>query len=110
MNTITQDTAISLAYAHREIQTAQKLLDRILNARDSKEGVDFRDAFGRRRELHLGIPSGDTATQLYNVSPALAEYVIVAHIARKESEVVALSWKALMEVNGTVPTDEEHTT
>lgn len=99
---ITADTAAEIWHCYREITAAEKLLEDI--AEDLKNGPDtfkprLRDAFGRRRNLQLGIPSGQDAHRLFDVAPSLAESIIRAHIANKKAELATANEKARIEID-----------
>ena len=92
---ISQETAVDIAYAYREIETAEKLLDDVRKAMDDFDKKDIRDAFGRRQEgLQLGVPSGSTGHRLFNVPYSLAVPVIETHIAHHRAKLAVLSQKA----------------
>lgn len=99
---ITSDTAMSIAYAYREIETAEKLLAEItdtMHKRRAGEPPDIHDAFGRRQEgLQLGVPSGSNGHRLFNVPWSLCKPVIEAHIANQRAILAALSEKARTEL------------
>ena len=96
---ISRETATEIAYAHREIETAKKLLEEIQQARKWGAAPDVRDAFGRPQDgLQLGVPSGDNSRRLFNVPWSLCKPVIDAHIAQQNSKLAALSQKALSEL------------
>jgi len=99
---ITRETAAAIWNAYREIETGEKLLEDMTRERE-KSGVDkhaptLRDAFGRARQLQLGIPSGENAHRLLDVSPALAESVIRAHVANKRAELAEANERARVEL------------
>jgi hypothetical protein len=99
---ISSETALAIAYAYREIETAEKLLADITNEWNKrlKENVDIRDAFGRRQEgLQLGVPSGANCHRLFNVPWSLAKPVIEAHIAQQRAHVAALCEIARVELD-----------
>ena len=99
---ISVKTCEKIWICHREIISAEKLLadmERI----EKEPGLDphekkLSDAFGRRRDLQLGVPSGENAHRLFNVSPHLAKSVIKAHKAKKEAELIDLNECARMEL------------
>lgn len=97
---IAYDTAVAIAYAYREVDTAEKLLVEI--AETVKQGhsqTDIRDAFGRRQDgLQLGVPSGSNGHRLFNVPWSLARPVIEAHIASQKAIIMALGEKARIEL------------
>jgi hypothetical protein len=96
---ITEQTAVDIALAYREIAHGEKLLEEVKATRDRFQGTDIRDAFGRRADgLELGVPSGDNSKRLFQVKWSLAEPVIEAHIADKRSQLAALMIKAEAEL------------
>ncbi|MER9217922.1 hypothetical protein NKI48_03155 [Mesorhizobium sp. M0644] len=101
--TISKETATEIAYAYREIETAEKLLAEIVDALGKSivaVAPDIRDAFGRRQDgLQLGVPSGDTGHRLFNVPWALARPIIEAHISAKKALISALNEKARIELD-----------
>lgn len=103
---ITQETAARIWQAYREIETAEKLLTDMAAVREqehmrqaeAKYAPTLRDAFGRRQQLQLGVPSGENGHRIFDVSPVLAESVIKAHIANKQKELVEAQESARMEL------------
>jgi hypothetical protein len=53
---IRRETANALAYSYAEIEAAEKLLKELSDSKSDRREPDFRDAFGRRRGLQLGVP------------------------------------------------------
>ena len=99
---ITQNTASDIWAAYREIEAAEKLLadmkaERSFGERD-KHAPTLKDAFGRKRQLQLGIPSGENGHRIYDVAPELAESVIRAHIAKKRVELTEANERARIEL------------
>jgi hypothetical protein len=96
---ISRKTAMEISYAYREIETAKKLLAEITEAISRHQQPDIRDSFGRSQGgLRLGVPSGESATQLFNVPWNLAKPVIEAHIASQESILSVLMEHAKLEL------------
>lgn len=95
---ISRKTATEVAFAYREIETAEKLLADI--ATEYRPAVpDIRDAFGHHvGGLQLGVPRGDTGQRLFNVPWSLARPIIEAHIAQQRAIIAALSEKARIEL------------
>lgn len=92
---ISKETAIDIAMAHHEIETAEKLLEEIQSSIKNYQEPDIRDAFGRvRHGLELGVPSGESSKRLFNVPWRLAKPVIEVHIASCRSQLMALNEKA----------------
>lgn len=102
---ITKETCAAIWSAYREIEAGEKLLSDMQtereNARADKYAATLRDVFGRLRQLQLGIPSGENAHRLFDVSPALAESVIRAHIENKRAELVEANERARIELGDT---------
>lgn len=105
---ITNDTAVGIALAYREIEAAEKLRKDVLDALDRFSGKDLRDVFGRRVDgLTLGVPSGESSRQCFNLPHAVALPVIDAHIAQCRAKIVALSEVAKAELTGAVQSSAE---
>jgi hypothetical protein len=101
LSTITKETAMDIALAHREIETARTLLAEIVDALGKHQMPDIRDAFGRRQGgLQLGVPSGNDGHRLFHVPWSLAKPIIEAHIANQHAIIAALSEKARLELSG----------
>lgn len=96
---INQKTAMDIAYAWREVETAEALLAEISETVSRREGVDIRDAFGRRQDgLQLGVPSGSNGHRLFHVPWTMARPIIEAHIAQQRALIATLSEKAAIEM------------
>lgn len=99
MALISKETATDIAFAYREIETAEKLLAEITDTLGRPQSIDIRDAFGRRQDgLQLGVPTGNSSRQLFNVPWRLARPIIEAHIAEKRACLAALTMKAQSEM------------
>ena len=100
---ITQKTAARIWECYREIQAAEKLLDDMATVekdyRFEPAEQKLKDAFGRKTDLQLGVPSGERSHRLFNVSPKLAESVINAHIVNKEAELNEANEQARIEID-----------
>lgn len=98
---ISKTTAMDIALAYREVETAEKLLEEIIEARSRHETPDIRDAFGRLQGgLQLGIPYGKDSLRLFNVPWEMCRPIIEAHIARQRSLLSTLTEKARIEMEG----------
>lgn len=91
----------------REVVAGQKLLDDMAETRKreeerahrfSKTEPTLKDAFGCRRHLQLGVPSGEGGHRLFDVAPQLAESIIRAHIANKMAELTEATEQARIEL------------
>lgn len=97
---ISFETARDLAYAYREVETADKLLEQLAEAKKWHKPPDVRDAFGRRQDgLQLGVPSGDNSQRMYNVAWELAVPIVEAHRAASQAKITALCQKAMAEMH-----------
>jgi hypothetical protein len=95
---LSKQTAMDIALAYREIETAEKLREDVVAAADKWKTTDLRDVFGRRVDnLELGIPSGDNSRRIFQVPYSLALPVIDAHIALHRSRIMALNEVARIE-------------
>jgi hypothetical protein len=104
---ITQETAARIWSCHREIEASIKLLEDMEESRKKFDHTDerkyagtLRDAFGRYRDLQLGVPSSNDSHRLFGVSPDLAESIIRAHIANKQGDLVEACEQARIELGG----------
>lgn len=97
---ISKTTAMDIALAYREIETAEQLLAELRKTLSAtSDPPDLRDAFGRpRAALQLGIPSGRDGHRLFEVPFSLAIPVIEAHIAHHRARLTALTEKARFEL------------
>ncbi|RJR46037.1 MAG: hypothetical protein C4576_11450 [Desulfobacteraceae bacterium] len=86
----------------REIEAGEKLLADMKETREKERTrigePTLKDAFGRRRHLELGVPSGDNGHRIFQVAPQLAESIIRAHIAHKEAELKEANEQAWIEL------------
>lgn len=100
---ISIETCSAIWAAHREIEAGEKLLADMQTERErtqaDKHAPTLRDAFGRTRQLQLGIPSGENGHRLFDVSPVLAESVIRAHIEHKRAALAEANERARIELN-----------
>lgn len=96
---ITKDTALKIAMAYQEVETAEKLLADIKEAISRREQPDIRDSFGRLRGgLELAVPSSGNSRRLFNVQWELAMPIVEAHVAQQRAIITALSETAKTEL------------
>lgn len=104
---ITQETAGKVWNCYREVAAAEKLLEDMAKTADEYRrdvrAETVRNAFGEHCRLQLGVPSGDSAHRILDVSPALAKIVIESHIHDKKSELAALNELVKAEVSSCHP-------
>ena len=104
---LTSETIERIWHCMREIEAGNKLLADMeeVGRQDEKrwEGKSkteptLKDAFGRRRHLELGVPSGENGHRIFQVSPILAGHIIRAHIANKTAELAEANELARLEL------------
>ena len=103
---LTKEICEKIWHCHREIEAATNLMGDVKEAikenkdrlADHEHDEKLRDVFGRRRDLELGVPSGENAKRLFNVSYDLAVPVIKAHIANKTAQLAELNERAKLEL------------
>ena len=104
---ILRETAGAIWNCYREINVSQKLLLDMEEQRKKNPAEPFaenlRDAFGRRRQLQLGVPSGSDCYRLFDVEADLAIAIIRAHVAHKEAQLLKLNEKARIEFDLGIP-------
>lgn len=93
---VSEKTAFDIAMAYREVTAAEELLVKV-NEEMAKAEPDIRDAFGRRKGLQLGVPSGSSSHRLLDVPWSMARPIIEAQIARKRQQIAELSTAAKIE-------------
>ncbi len=104
---ITKATAMDIALAYREVETAENLLAELKKAKSHGDNPDIRDAFGRPQHgLQLGVPSGDNSQRMFNVPWTLAIPIIESHIAHHRAAILALTEKARSEMSAVFIVEE----
>jgi len=96
---ISKQTAYDIWIAYDEIAKGEKLLAELEEQRQRGDEMNLRDAFGRRRCLQLGVPSGENGHRLLDLQPSLAVEVIKTHIAQKKSELALVNERAKTELS-----------
>lgn len=98
MGLITKETAWEICKAYREIEAAKTLLEDLKKAKDEKREPNFRDPFGRKTGLELGVPMDNGSHRLFNVEPNLAIKVIESHILNVTKELEQANLRASVEL------------
>jgi hypothetical protein len=104
---ISYDLAVQIAYAHREVQTGEKLIADMREGILAAKSIDYRDTFGQRANIQLKVPhssstSGSLTAQLFDIKPELALAVIEAHVAECRGRLSVLSQRAKAELESEV--------
>lgn len=91
---ITKETAVKIWNAHTEIEKAKILLEDMVNKTiedvDKSGKLEFKDAFGSKTGLQLGVPCSSSGHSLYHISPKLALEVIKEHIKSNKNRLIEL--------------------
>lgn len=102
MNYITQETAAKIWKCYREIEAAETLIKDINSALKENDYNPklpiLKDAFGRKRHLELGTPSGSNSTRIFGVAPELGISIIKAHIANQKAQLAEYNEIAKVEL------------
>jgi len=104
---ISYDLAVQIAYAHREVQTGEKLIADMREGILAAKNIDYRDTFGQRANIQLQVPhssstSGSLTSRLFDIKPELALAVIEAHVAECRGRLSVLSQQAKAELESGV--------
>src|SRR5690349_20778831 len=94
---LTQKTAAAIHNCHQQIANAETLLKDMHEAYVQNDSMDLIDAFGRKRGLQLGVPSGRDSHRIFNVDNDLAVVIIEAQIAKYKTQLAALNELAKQE-------------
>jgi hypothetical protein len=99
-NMITKETCAKILNCYREIENAQGLIKNMAETirADKEKKPDLFNAFGERKGLELGVPFGNSAHRLYNVSIDLGVKIIEDHIKTNEAKLIELMAVAKLEL------------
>lgn len=98
---VSKQTAMDIALAYREVETAETLLAEITEATSRRQMPDIRDAFGRPAGgLELGVPTDHSSRRIFHVPWSMARPIIETHIAQQRAIIATLSEKARIELEG----------
>jgi hypothetical protein len=96
---ISKQTAMDIALAYREIETAEELLAKITDELSLRKMPDVRDVFGRPQDgLQLGVPSGDMSQRMFQVPWSIVKPVLELHIAHHRARIATLNEQAAIEL------------
>lgn len=94
---ITKETAVKIWNAHNEIENCDKLIQDmgklLMDDKDKKEPTLY-NAFGERRGLELGVPSGKDSHRIFGVNADLGVKIIETHrsdMAERLKELMAIA-------------------
>lgn len=89
MGQISMDTLERIYRAKRDIDAANSLIklidEHVAERKRDTSSRWIKDAFGRERQMELGVPMESGSLRCYSVAPELASVVLRAHVARQEA-------------------------
>ncbi len=97
---ITKETCQKIWSCHDGIEKCHKLLADMKKELERTGDERLIDAFGSKKGLQLGVPSGDSSHRIFNVRIDLAMKIIEAHIEDNETELIRLKSIAEIELKG----------
>ena len=84
---LSKETCEKIWHCHREIETGEKLLADIKEVFEKNkyapDAQALKDVFGKRRDMQLGVPSGQNSHRIFDVSYDLAEPIIRTHMRKR---------------------------
>lgn len=98
---ITKETCVKIYNCYEQIENANELmanLAKIVKEDGEKQRPMLYNAFGERKGLQLGVPSGDSSHYLYDVNTDLGVKIIEAHKKQYEERLVELMAIAKIEL------------
>jgi hypothetical protein len=98
---ITKETCVKIFNCHNEIEKAENLIKEMRDklSQDKEKTIPtFENAFGEKRGLQLGVPSGHSSHWLYNVSFELSIKIIEDHIVANKKRLEELMAIAKIEL------------
>ena len=100
---ITKETATKIAWTHQQIEDSNKLISdmaEVLKNDEEKTEPALYNAFGEKKGLQLGVPSGKGSHRIFDVNAALSVKIIEEHIKSKEKRLEELMAIATIELKG----------
>ena len=84
-----------------EIEKSQKLINdmaEVLSRDSEKQAPTLNNAFGEKKGLMLGVPSGNDSHRLFDVNADLSIKIIEKHIEEKQARLIELMAIAKIEL------------
>lgn len=97
---ITKETAQKIWSCHDGIERSDKLMADMKDELEKTGDERLIDAFGRKKGLELGVPSGKDGHRIFNVRIDLAIQIIESHKKDQQDELKELQAIAKIELNG----------
>jgi|1185.fasta_scaffold00001_53 hypothetical protein len=100
---ITKETCVKIWNAWNEIEKSEQLIKDMaerLSEDEAKNPPTLYNAFGDKKGLQLGVPSGKDSHQIFGVSIELGVQVIEAHIEKNKKRLEELKAIAKIELKG----------
>lgn len=99
---LTKETCIKIAQCYQEIENANRIITdmaKIVEQDKDKTYPNLYNAFGERKGLQLGVPSGDNGQRLFDVNLDMGVKVIEQHIKDKNRRLEELMVIAKLELS-----------
>lgn len=87
---ITQEVALLIFNAYREIQQGTKMIEELKNSLNEKGEFEIKDNWGNTRGLELHLPTSMSGATIKRVPFELALKVIQTHIEEQKKELERL--------------------
>lgn len=92
INVLSKELCVKIWSAWNEIKKGQKLIaDANMQLGDHNEDETLYNAFGDRKGMELGVPSGSNSHSILGVSYDLAETIILQHIEDSKLRLLELN-------------------
>ena len=95
---INKETAAKIFNCHNQIEHSKILLEEMKKCKLETGEVKLEDAFGGRRDLELGVPSGRSGHRILNVEWSLGMKIIKQHIKDQKKLLIKLNKEAELEL------------
>ena len=96
---ISKELCRQIYTCYDQIERCDKLISDMNEAIEKSGSSDLLDAFGSRKGLELGIPSGNNSHRIVNVSPEIAIKVIIEHKEFNQRELTRLNGHAQIQIS-----------
>ena len=97
---ISKETCRQIWSCYDAIEKGHKLISDMKIELERTGDERIIDAFGRKKGLELGVPSGDSGHRIFNVRIDLGIQIIEANIKDNEAELERLNSIAIIELKG----------
>lgn len=95
---ISKETAVKIHNCHVQIENGKRLILDMKEALKKTGDAKLDDAFGGRRDLELGVPSGSSGHRIFGVRFDLGVKIIKEHIKDQKKKLEKLKGVAELEL------------